>query len=455
MRILCAYNVNIDSVYRINGDEISTLIRSMNLDEEDILKKVDDPPGLISSVSDFFSGLIGCMQNGEGAEWIVYKDPVFKFLKSTFFDRSSIRMGGNAGIMANVLSELGADEVIPNVLAPSKTQLSLFSRKSMIIPKEIFRKEVEKKIDSAQNKQINDNRELIHFVFDFDRGDRLSIAGNEIRVPRENRFIATYDTENIKLEIDSGFELYAMRHIHEINGVVVSGFHLLMETYPDSTTYSDRLEKVIMQIRSWKKLNPRLKIHAECGDFSSKEIAYNVFSSLSGSVDSIGMNEDELSMIADIYEIPSKKIKDMDSKAILGVTVKIMSLTSHKKIIIHTRDFIISVFKNNYSSPEVEIESMDFGIKAAATFAATGKLESRKFVESTVADLKESSYGIYQMKKMAEHISGTIYGRGLYAIKDDYTVCIVPSILTEKPVSTVGLGDTVSSATFLRYLELR
>ena len=62
MKILCGYNVNIDSVYRISGAEISELLESF--DRAEILEKVENPPGKIHSESEFVGGLVYCMKNG-------------------------------------------------------------------------------------------------------------------------------------------------------------------------------------------------------------------------------------------------------------------------------------------------------------------------------------------------------------------------------------------------------
>ncbi len=71
MKILCGYNVNIDSVYRINGAEISELLKSF--EKAQILEKMENPPGKILSESDFVAGLVYCMKNGCGAEWLVFE----------------------------------------------------------------------------------------------------------------------------------------------------------------------------------------------------------------------------------------------------------------------------------------------------------------------------------------------------------------------------------------------
>jgi len=138
MNILCGYNVNIDSVYRISGAEISELLSAFERTE--ILEKIETPPGKIHSESDFAAGLAYCMKNGCGAEWLVFEQSVFEFLKKRYFEKSLVRMGGNAGIMANALSELGASRVVPNVAVPSKTQLSLFSNRTPYISFLIFPK---------------------------------------------------------------------------------------------------------------------------------------------------------------------------------------------------------------------------------------------------------------------------------------------------------------------------
>lgn len=56
MKILCGYNVNIDSVYRISGTEVSELLKTYERPE--ILEKIHNPPGKIHSEADFVAGLV-------------------------------------------------------------------------------------------------------------------------------------------------------------------------------------------------------------------------------------------------------------------------------------------------------------------------------------------------------------------------------------------------------------
>ncbi len=130
MKILCAYNANVDALYSITGEEVSAMLASA--DGADVMGKITTPTGVINSISDFLAGLLFCMKEGTGAEWLIHEPEVFKRLKDQFIHRSKLRMGGNMGIMANVLSEMGAELVVPNVVNPTERQLSFFPKRQFI-----------------------------------------------------------------------------------------------------------------------------------------------------------------------------------------------------------------------------------------------------------------------------------------------------------------------------------
>ncbi|MHC1576205.1 MAG: ADP-dependent glucokinase/phosphofructokinase, partial [Methanosarcinaceae archaeon] len=292
MKVLCGYNVNIDAVQRIDTDELMGMLA--HHDEKAILESLQAPPGVIDSMEDLLAGLVLCMKDGSGAEWFIQNNDVFHDLRSRFFERALIRMGGNMGIMANVLSHIGASLVVPNVVNPSRTQMALFSGGSIFVPGYEGPHEGSSFIGTVGDRGGGD--EPIHFVFDFKKGDTFLFNGSQFTVPRENRFIATYDRVNPELGIAEDFETYALEHIGEMDGALVSGFHMLQDKYHDGSGYCGKLDRVLEQLREWKHLNPDLLIHAELGHFSNTKIAEDVFSGLSDNVNSIGMNEDELSV---------------------------------------------------------------------------------------------------------------------------------------------------------------
>nr|WP_321497492.1 ADP-dependent glucokinase/phosphofructokinase [uncultured Methanolobus sp.] len=456
MNILCAYNANIDSIYHIDGSELSRIIGELDTEDsafsDKLQKKLTSLPGSISSKSDFLAGLITCMREGTGAEWMVKDHDVFEWIKKTFIDGSFMRMGGNMGIMSNVLSELGASKVVPNVASLSKLQLSFFSTKAIYHPFEgkLYKSSELEKLLPANNNQ----QELIHFVFDFRKGDAVSISGQEFTVPRENRFIATYDPLNFELHMDEEFRKYSEEHISEIDGAIISGYHMLQDNSATGSDYKSKLDSSLNQLQSWKNIRKDLHIHVEFGHFSSNDIALYAFSRLSLIADRIGMNEDELAMLAGLNGIDPKPILEMDSVAIADAAISLCNDSGLCRMLIHTREFVVSVSCMRDDDPEIIIEAMNFGAGCAAAFACSGKLDDRNKLLETASDIPESESGKKESSRLAQHIEDKLKCSTVCGIHHAYQVAIVPTRICDEPVSTVGLGDTISAAIFLRELEL-
>ena len=448
MNILCAYNANIDSIVHIDGEELSRMLES----NTEIQDKLENPPGSIASKPDFFAGLLLCMRDGTGAEWLIHDAEVFEWLRLTFLNDSLMRMGGNMGIMANVLSELGASKVVPNVASLSKLQASFFSQKAIFHPydgKLYSSREIGNILPAGNNRP-----ELIHFVFDFKKGDIVRFSGETISVPRENRFIATYDPLNFQLYIDEHFRDYSLKHAGEMDGAIISGFHMLQEDGSGKCSYKEKLDMALEQLQSWKQVRENLHIHVEFGHFSSRKIASYAFSILSSIVDRIGMNEDELAMLAGINGMDPKHILEMDSVAIAESAIRLCDDFGLCRMLVHTREFVVSVSCRKDDDPEIIIEAMIFGASCAAAFACSGKLAERQTLLSVASEIPVSEFGKAESSRLLKHIDedwkcSTACGQHM-----SYQVAIVPTRICDEPVSTVGLGDTISAAIFLRELEL-
>ncbi|UGV40064.1 ADP-dependent glucokinase [Methanococcoides orientis] len=443
MKVLCGYNVNIDAVYRMTAEEITGLVDLV--DKGEMVDSIFDPPGEIRSLPDLVAGLVLHMQQGTGGEWFIYSDDIFRFLKDRYYEKSEVRLGGNMGIMANVMSHMGAEQVVMNAVGDIGAIRPLMSGENLVFAGGSAPQ------DASTSK---DSNEIIHFVFDFSSGTRFEILRKEVIVPRENRFIATYDDINTELTITPEFEEYSREHVSEMDGAIVSGFNQLQDEYSDGSGYGERFERAHSQLKDWKALNTDLPIHVELGHFMSMEMGVFIFNELAGTVDSIGMNEDELVMLSELHGVPLDMIRKMDACAILDACVRCASSTGLKKIILHTRDFMMSIFAEGASTPVHEMEGMQFGVMCAAAFATSGKLPGRSQLEDSVSDLARSEEGMIQAGKVQDLIHGDEFEDGVCGEYKGYSVCILPTIICEDPVSTVGLGDTVSSATFLRWLEL-
>ncbi|MEA1907819.1 MAG: ADP-dependent glucokinase/phosphofructokinase [Euryarchaeota archaeon] len=441
MNVICCYNVNIDSVCAVGGAKITEYIEKNDLGTE-IKHLVENPPNRINITSDLLALLLIHMEKGTGGEFLVETPDAIpeSAIRTLLTDEPVLRLGGNAGIAADVLSNLGASLVIPNVACPSRKQVDLFSGEMIRIP-------VYKDGDISLLKPgdtVGCEEDALHYVFDFKKGDKVTLCGKTISVPNNNRIIATYDPKNISLYMDDAFREYSLAHIKEMDGALISGFHLLRNTYPDGSTYIDCLQPIIDHLKRWKSINPNFRIHFESGDFLDGSITDFIITRLSEIVDSIGMNEEEF----------IKDDADTSARNIIKRSVKLISELGISRLCIHTRDFIVSVFDPAYIDTRSEIDALNFGASASGALAMTGHADITS-AHAAIMNLQPSDAGVRECSNVQEYFHGEPVNGGVHLQLNGYSVCVAPSLHCESPITTVGMGDTMTAGVFLRELEHR
>lgn len=438
MNILCCYNVNIDSVCTIDGAKVAKYI---NIGDYEI----KDPNDCIRDMDDFLALLLLCMKNGTGGEYPLETPDAIRDSSLLVKDSPTLRLGGNAGIAADVLSGLGASLVIPNVAALSGRQADLLSGDAIRIP---CYRDGGGGSDIALLKPrdaVRDEEGAVHYVFDFKKGEEITLPDTDRRIiaPENNRIIATYDSVNTALHVDSAFREFSDAHVTEMDGALVSGFHLLRNTYPDGSTYLDHARRAIKQLKGWKSSNPDLRIHFESGDFFERNIRDHVISCISDVVDSIGMNEEEF--LGDDA--------DFSATGIIEKSVRTIDELQISRLCVHAMDFIVSVLDPGYIDHESEIDALNAGAIAAAARAKAGSVNPAS-LQLAMNDVKPSYAGVRECSEVQGRFNGKSIGNGVHLELNDYSICIVPSLLCEHPVTTVGLGDTMTAGVFLRELAL-
>jgi ADP-dependent phosphofructokinase/glucokinase len=415
MKIICGYNVNIDAVYTISGDEISRLI------EETGGHPSIRFPERICSMEDLISGLLFCMKMGSGAELLIERADTAEQI-GRFFPWE-YRLGGNAGNMANVLADLKAEAVL-NVPALTP-KVASFLRSDVRIPRDGMLK---RPTDAALSK-----KDLPHFVFQYQKGAMAEVADEIVVSPRENRFIASFDSLNRCLYTDPHFDAYCSEHLQEFDGALIAGFHLV-----SSHPFKEMMKEKMEQIRSWKECRPELYIHAEMGSFQMPETMGYLLEHLAS--DSIGMNEDELELA-----FPGRF--DRGQRGLLQAAGKLRSHLGISRVCIHTRDFVVAAVRG-LIGPQEEIASLEHGTVMAATLAKTGSIMGAS------SPMQTSPAGASAVDDFCRE-GAKRCGRGAFVLHGDEYLCLVPALDVRHPKVVVGLGDCMTAATFFHELALR
>jgi ADP-dependent phosphofructokinase/glucokinase len=407
MKIICAYPINLDALHNVKGQELLLLCSRTR----------PEPRRSIYSMDDLCSSLLHCMQEGSGGELLIESQELARTIENSF--RWSYRLGGNAGIMANVLATLGATPVLN---APSLShRLAKMLNPQVNIP--ISGRLVEP-LSAAGDE------DMIHFVLQFAKGEIVATGMKEIVIPKDNRFIASFDPQNSRMASTPDFDSYCQREIESFDGALISGFHLA-EFSEYKEIYGPRIE----QIAYWKERQPKLYIHAEMGSFQRPEMMEYLLKRLPA--ESIGMNEDELAML-------QKPDPGAGWKGIRDAVMDIRDKLFIPRLAVHTRDFIISA-SDGLLSAEGELRALSRGTESAGALAATGNVNGQPPLEINPA-------GQQVQREFCEN-GASVSGKGAYKLYGKTLVCLVPSLIAKRPRITVGLGDTATATIF--YEEIK
>jgi len=404
MKIICAYTVNLDAVYNVNGLELAKLSGDIKPENQEKITRLED----------LLSALLFCMNEGSGDELPIDHEEVARIIEESF--HWEYRLGGNAGIMAGVLATLGAQPVL-NASAIGSRMAEMLHPGIRIPISGSLRTPL----------QVVGDKEMIHFVFQFTEGQSIMTSGGPIVSSKANRLIATFDPLNSRLYSSPDFDAYCKEKIKDFDGAIVSGFHLV-----PVSGFKEIFDRKIKQISSWKEANPGLYVHAEMGAFHNPEIMDYLLERLP--VNSLGMNEDELARVMSL------------KPGLRGTMEAVQQLRERlglSRVAVHTRDYIISVMRG-LIPPEREVEALTRGADAAAALAATGSITGLPPTEVNPVGL--DARGEFLRDRAVPH------GRGAYMSSGEEAVCLVPSLLARHPKFTVGIGDTTTAAIF--YEEL-
>ncbi len=121
-------------------------------------------------------------------------------------------MGGQGGIVANVMAVCGVSDVYVHTASSPKKQSELFNDLPNLKNVNRFGE-----LQKAYTIDRNEDVPLIHWIIEFDKGDTLNINGKSYTCPKANRFIATYDPLNFKLAIDDAFDKKCVSHPQNLN----------------------------------------------------------------------------------------------------------------------------------------------------------------------------------------------------------------------------------------------
>lgn len=444
--IISAFNANIDAVVKISGKETEALIKHYNLKKDFFLNETKQ----INKPEDILRALVKCFSKGIAEEWIISSEDTFKQLQN-ILKYNKLQMGGQGGIVANVAAICDVNNVYVHCASLPEMQAKLF----LNVPNLLSVNE-NKEIKKAHTIRRKKDIPLIHYILEFDINDTINLFGEKITCPKSNRFIATYDPLNFKLHIDNNFEERLSKKDISFEYIILSGYQMLQETLPDGTTGKNIINKSIEVINKFKKSNKNSIVHFEIASTQDKVIRKYLLDTIAKKVDSIGFNERELIDILEVtgeIELAEKCNSKTNTVNLFRAMIKVFEYLKTPRMQLHMFGLYITLQRKNFKiTPLQNRKGMQTAAVIAAGKAGTGTLEKKENL-LWAKDEQVSEIELKKLKKLSNYITrnygnNNLHETGIFS-NSEFDLIAVPTIIIKKPVTLVGMGDTISSVSLL------
>ena len=429
--IATGFNANIDAIYKMSAGALSELIKEYHLSLND-LQQIEHCR--ILSETDFIKGVFKSFTLGAAEEWICEDEKIYKWLQEKI-GYDYLQIGGQGGIMANVLAAIGVQKVFAHANSLPKLQAEQFAKLDNLLSFD----------ENGQIKpayQINRKNDLplIHWIIEFKRGDIIEIEGKKFKCPKANRFIATYDPLNLKLIVDENF----MQNVkaQPLDFVILSGFHAVLA----KNGGEQLIENIAKRIKEWKESTPNSIFHIEVASTQDILIRKAIVNNLIGLADSIGINDRET---IDLLEALDEKVlwrrckEQTTAENLLKSLCKIKERTGVKRIQLHMFGLYITLQDKDFIlPPKNNLKGMIAASVVAAAKAKNGSID-KKSIQAIPHDI--SDVGLIELESLSLALGQPeLATTGLGRCRS-WDLIAVPTILIENPLTLVGMGDTISS----------
>ena len=443
LSIYTAYNTNVDAIVYLKGETVQKLIDEFGADK--VRKRMEEYPRQIEEPLDFVARLVHALKTGKPMAVPLINEELHGWFDSRF-NYDVERMGGQAGIIANLLANLDFRKVLVYTPHLAKKQAQMFVNKPNLFyptvedgrlvlkhPREAYR----------EHDPIKVNR-----IFEFRAGTTFNLGSETITVPFSGRFIVSARFESIRIYTEESLKKFLPVIGETVDGAILSGYQGIKLRYSDGKDANYYLRQAKEDIMLLKR-HRNTKVHLEFASIQNRELRKKVIYNLFPLVDSVGMDESEIAHVLNAlgYSKLSDRIFTYNriEDTVLGGKILIDEMNL-EVLQIHTIYYIMYITHADNPLGEEELRSsLELATTLAASRASLGEINSPEdiMVGTKVPYNERGEYVKLRFEEAKRKLR-----------TKEYKVVIIPTRLVKNPVSTVGLGDTISAGAFTSYLAL-
>ncbi len=431
--IFVAFNTNLDAIEHITPN----LLKQLEIEKFDSKKNTDAKD--IKSLDDFRTGLINSMRLGKAMEWVIDDTKTYNYLLDSI-NYDSYRIGGQAGIVANVLAHLGVKNITVYNPKLSEAEADIYDPKV-----KAFRVSKTKNTINpirANNAFSKDDTPKINMIFEYKKGQKVKIKETSFIVPRTNRFIVSYRPKGREPFFDEPYANNLKVILKGVNRAFLSGYQ--------SLSTDAEFFKAKVQLGLMRHANKKMKIHFEFTSEEDLKKVSKIVKYILPEVDSLGCNERETCIL--LKAMGKKDLADniqnsgYSAKELFEGIRFIKSKAGLKRIHAHNINYMLCLSDKDYTAPKATRNALIFCVESAFAKSIKGFIHHAVDLEIG-RDVPVNPEGLKQLNLIDKYLKNKV-DTGIYSIGKNYLVT-VPTKVGGHAKVTVGLGDTVSSTAFV------
>jgi len=418
-----------------NVDVIMQGVSMMNKINVTTIEKIEDHEEL-NSLADLYSTFVHFFSKGAPAERFMANEDAFAVLTKLAESKDEKvhhSIGGNAAIMAQKMAASFPTTTV-TLVGPIGPRSHALLHPSVV-----------------RNNSTRIVQDELHMIYEYKQGEIIG----EFVAPASSRFITSHDQFSASsIVIEMFFKVIAQV---KPDLIVLSGVHLLQFQSKEM-----RLEKLRLIKRSLLQVNPLIPIHLQMASMSDPTFANEVLFRIIPYVDSIALNEEELTFLAKIGNGPYNEQYPVRSGAL------------HVHKVVEILYWLLSTFGHNKASPDspnynyrlqrIHFHCLTYHIvvskgtdwsNLAAGLAAGAKIAGRQSCnlehsrgESDLLEIRTSSRTL--LDKHQDKVYEFDQHNPIASwMRNEIVFIYTPVLVCKLPLHTVGLEDAISASALL------
>lgn len=446
VRTFAAFNTNIDAVVHLSPEILSHSIAKSGADLALVERKAcDELPVSVKSPTDFLHVLRVQLAEGKSCHIVVEKE-LLPWIKQVFSDCVE-RMGGQAGIIANQMAALQATSVVYTRLLPPE-QAQMFDERvvtPVLLDDQLSLLPVRQVARPGDEVKVN-------WIFEYAKGVTFQFGTQQITTSRANRVIMATRPQGAVMAFSNELDPHLTSLGQAIDVAFMAGYHYAAPHDNDGRDFVSYLAYIRQSLCDLTRCNPGLRMHYEYVPLKHEDLESELLRSVCEQVNSFGINENEVRRA--LRKLGYEKLADDIDASERAYTLYRGALALLRelqldRVHLHNLGYYVIVLRKPY------LISVDDVIDASLYASALNAMKAMHGGYPTISDMPAaaeipfSEIGDMQLKGFTHEMRdmARYLGQGAWE-QDDHYVLVTPAHVVTNPVSTVGMGDTISSSSY-------